>query len=224
MISTELSVSSFSKDQIHEQLQRIFENPLFAVSAILKRFLLFVTEESLEGRSNQIKEYTIGVNVLHKPTNFNPRQDAIVRIHAGRLRRALNQYYKEAGAHDPILISIPKGSYFPLFSGHGAAAINENEIARIEEISVNGPATVLGDHYMVTGDMQCSEDRLRLTVQMINTETHEEIWNQVVEYKLTNSNSFDVQDDIAKKLIAAVGDYYRLIMQNAAPASIMAVA
>jgi hypothetical protein len=41
--------------------------------------------------------------------------DAIVRIHAGRLRRALKEYYYDAGKNDPIVIEIPKGSYIPVF-------------------------------------------------------------------------------------------------------------
>ena len=40
-----------------------------------------------------LKEYTIAVNVLDKPTNFKPQDNSIVRIHAGRLRRALNHFY-----------------------------------------------------------------------------------------------------------------------------------
>ena len=78
--------------------------------------------------------------------------------------------------------------------------------------------------FMVTGNMQYADDRLRISVQMVNTETHEEMWNQVVEYKISKSNAFDIQDDIAKKLASAVGEYYRFIKQHLAPASVMAVA
>jgi TolB-like protein len=107
-----------SEKLIDEQLQRIFVDPNFSVSDILRRFLSFIVKETLGGHSNMIKEYTIGVNVLNKPNDFKPQHDAIVRIHAGRLRRALNEYYKEAGQRDPIRISIPKGGYVPVF-GNG---------------------------------------------------------------------------------------------------------
>src|SRR4030095_2034535 len=52
---------------------------------------------------------------LRKESDFNPQVDSIVRIHAGRLRRALKEYYYEEGKDDPIMISIPKGSYAPNF-------------------------------------------------------------------------------------------------------------
>lgn len=110
-----LTCPPFSEPLINEQVQKIFSDPAFSVSDILKRFLQYIVRETLAGRSNMIKEYTIGVNVLNKPADFKPQHDAIVRIHAGRLRRALNYYYKEAGTRDLIEISMPKGSYVPVF-------------------------------------------------------------------------------------------------------------
>jgi TolB-like protein len=105
----------YSQEHIHAQIQKIFRCSVFSVSDILRRFLSYIIDETLAGRSNTIKEYTIAVNVLNKPVNFKPQHDAIVRIHAGRLRRALNYYYKEAGLADDIEISVPKGSYVPVF-------------------------------------------------------------------------------------------------------------
>jgi TolB-like protein len=106
----------FSAEAIDLELERIFQYPLFMVSDILKRFLSFVVHETLDGRSNQIKEYTIGLSVLNKTADFQPKYNAIVRIHAGRLRRALHHYYNEAGKYDPICIVMQTGSYVPVFT------------------------------------------------------------------------------------------------------------
>jgi TolB-like protein len=108
--------SRFSKTTIDRQLQKIVHDPIFADSDILKRFLTYVVEETLNEHANRLKEYTIAVNVLEKPSNFKPQESGIVRIHAGRLRRALNYYYSGRGILDAIRISIPKGSYVPVFS------------------------------------------------------------------------------------------------------------
>src|SRR5450755_1939305 len=105
----------FTEELVLNQLKKIFLCPAFSVSDILRRFLTYIVEETLGGRSNTIKEYTIAVNVLNKPVSFKPQHDAIVRIHAGRLRRALNYYYKEHGTGDEIEITVPKGSYVPVF-------------------------------------------------------------------------------------------------------------
>jgi TolB-like protein len=105
----------YSENSVKEHLEKLLADPLFSLSDILKRFLGFIVKETLEGRSDQLKEYTIGVKVLHKPATFNPQMDAIVRIHACRLRRALNRYYESAGKSDCLRISVPKGNYIPFF-------------------------------------------------------------------------------------------------------------
>jgi hypothetical protein len=224
MISVESVAQSFSKDEIRQQLKRIFSDPIFAVSDILKRFLSFITEETIDGRSNQIKEYTIGLNVLNKTFAFNPKEDAIVRIHAGRLRRALNNYYRTSGAADPIYISMPKGSYVPIFSENRKSVLDDESMKRIEELPLNHASPGINGPFTVAGDMQYVNGQLRIHVQMVNTETHQEIWSQVIEYKVAQSDVFDIHDDVAKKLLSAVEDYCRLIMQAVPGQSKMAVA
>ena len=114
--SSPLSPHPFSRKAIEQQLERILNDPLFSESRILKRFLGFIVNETLEGNSNRLKEYTIAVNVLDKPRDFKPQENGIVRIHAGRLRRALSHFYEDKGAKDDIQIYIPKGKYVPMIS------------------------------------------------------------------------------------------------------------
>jgi TolB-like protein len=106
----------FSVTAVEQELENIFRAPYFAESPILKKFLSFIVEETIHGHSNCLKEYTIAVNVLEKPLHFNPQENGIVRIHAGRLRRALSRYYGEMGRNDQIVITIPKGKYVPFFA------------------------------------------------------------------------------------------------------------
>ncbi|HEX5152992.1 MAG TPA: hypothetical protein VFW07_16190 [Parafilimonas sp.] len=120
----------FSRELIYEQLQRIFSDPLFQNSDILRRFLSFIVDETLLGQAHTLKEYTIGVKVLNKPINFKPQENGIVRIHAGRLRRALHHYYSNIGRSDSIYISVPLGSYVPVFDENDEEAkgnvLNDN--------------------------------------------------------------------------------------------------
>ncbi len=109
------SQSPISKTEITDQLNRILSFPLFKNSMILSGFLKFILEETLGGREKTLKEYTIGTQVLSKKPGYDPQADASVRIHAGRLRRGLYDYYYGPGSHDPILVTIPKGSYVPQF-------------------------------------------------------------------------------------------------------------
>lgn len=109
------SVPAISKEELFAQQNRILEFQVFKNSVILSEFLKFIINETIEGKSHSLKEYTIGVHVLSKKTGYDPQTDASVRIHAGRLRKALNQYYSGPGKDDSLIISIPKGTYVPNF-------------------------------------------------------------------------------------------------------------
>ena len=82
----------------------------------LCRLLRYLIEESLSGREERLKGYSIGVDVFNKPKDFDPEMDPIVRIHAGRLRRMLRLYFLETGINDRIRIEIPKGKYIPKYT------------------------------------------------------------------------------------------------------------
>ncbi len=103
-------------DAIRAQLKRIMSNSEFDASDRNRRFLEYIVEETIQGRSDRIKAYSIATSVFGRNENFDPQQDAIVRIEAGRLRRSLEHYYLTAGMSDDIKISIPVGSYVPAVS------------------------------------------------------------------------------------------------------------
>jgi len=105
----------YSKEEILEELNRVLSSDFFSHSSVLSSFLKFIVEETLEDNTAGLKEYTIGVGALGKPADFNPQTDAIVRIHAGRLRRLLKEYYTGPGFTDPIRIEVIKGTYVPTF-------------------------------------------------------------------------------------------------------------
>lgn len=102
-------------EAVREQLRRILDAPDFDASERNRRFLAYVVEEALEGRSARIKAYTIATTVFGRDASFDPQLDSIVRIEAGRIRRALEHYYLTGGAKDPVQITLPRGSYVPGF-------------------------------------------------------------------------------------------------------------
>ncbi len=132
--------AKLSKEAIYQQLERILLDPLFINSLILRKFLSFIVDQVVQGNEHQLKEYTIAINVLDKPTSFKPQDNSIVRIHAGRLRRALHHYYDTKEIPEPIYISVPLGSYVPIISPgnnnvHGYLS-NDDENARGENTKV----------------------------------------------------------------------------------------
>ncbi|MGD8439402.1 MAG: hypothetical protein PVG53_02625 [Holophagae bacterium] len=108
--------SGLPLDKVREQLGRVLASPEFHATDTMRDFLRYVVEEKLAGRSHRLKGYTIAVNVFGRSEDFDASNDPIVRIQAGRLRRALERYYLVGGVSDPILIDIPKGRYIPRFT------------------------------------------------------------------------------------------------------------
>lgn len=100
---------------IKYQLESILKSETFHSTKVLSDFLKFVVTEMLEGRNNEIKEYTVAVKGLGRGKDFNPQSLALVRIYAGRLRKLLDTYYSKERKTDRIRITIPKGSYTPVF-------------------------------------------------------------------------------------------------------------
>lgn len=100
------------------------------------RFLRFVTERALAGRSSELKEYTIGVEVFDRAGTFDPRIDPIVRVEARRLRTKLARYYETEGRADGLTIQLPKGSYVPQFASGAVEAPAPRAVADIQETRV----------------------------------------------------------------------------------------
>jgi len=121
-----------SAEVVRKQLSKILSSHEFKNSHVVSRFLEFVVEEVLAGRANEIKEYTIGVKALGRSVDFNPQFDAVVRIHAGRMRRMLREFYNGGTSNETLLIDIPKGSYVPVFK------LLSTDIVQDAEKSTNG--------------------------------------------------------------------------------------
>uniref|UniRef100_Q01PZ1 LamG-like jellyroll fold domain-containing protein n=1 Tax=Solibacter usitatus (strain Ellin6076) TaxID=234267 RepID=Q01PZ1_SOLUE len=99
---------------ITNQLQRILCSPGFVSAGRLRQFLDYIVTRAIEGKTGDLKEFVIGVEVLGKP-DFDPKEDAAVRTLANRVRTRLEEYYQGPGAKDEVLILLPRGRYLPQF-------------------------------------------------------------------------------------------------------------
>jgi len=106
--------------EIRAAVERIVASADFAVPERARRFLAYIVEETLAGRGDRIKAYTIAIEIFGRSPSFDAQSDPVVRIEAGRVRRALERYYLTAGADDPVVITIPKGGYVPSFTWRSA--------------------------------------------------------------------------------------------------------
>jgi adenylate cyclase len=261
---------------IRTELERILSSKTFKQSYILSNFLRYVVIETIEDHCNEIKEYSIAVKALGKPDDFNPQLDAVVRIHAGRLRRCLHLYYSEEGINNPMTISLPKGTYIPQFilrdnleiaplllqleeftvgnlvihkvavlpfsnlsvqpEAHfvverfceqlssDLAAFREISMVsyfstskyRVHDVDVRQVGKELNASFLVTGSIYHDKKRLRVSVQLVSTESGLQLWTKTFERELTGTYIYDVIDGIVKQVTCKLAGYTGIILKNIA--------
>ena len=136
--------------RVRAQVDRILASAAFADAERARGFLRFVVERKLEGRTGEIKESVIAVEVLGRPSSFDSKSDPIVRVEAGRLRDRLNSYYEAEGGADPILISLPKGRYVPEFTERRPREASKS--AGVLRLSILPPENASFDSFVVSPD------------------------------------------------------------------------
>lgn len=102
--------------EIEAVLERILASRTLASSPRQQALLRHIVVETLEGRGDRLKEFSLAVDVFSRPPTFDPRVDSIVRVQASRLRSQLADYYAKDGAAETARIEIPAGGYLATFS------------------------------------------------------------------------------------------------------------
>ena len=106
-------------ETITKELDAICSSPVFTAAPRMQQLLRFLVNKTLSGQQNQIKAYTIGVEIFARDADFNSQSDPVVRVEMRRLRSKLQSYYTSFPAGE-IMINIPKGSYIPEFIPAGS--------------------------------------------------------------------------------------------------------
>jgi malectin (di-glucose binding ER protein) len=97
------------------EVDLLLNSKTFARTNNLGRFLGFICEKYFEGTTSEIKEYSIAVQALGRPADFDPQLDTVVRVTAHNLRKRLEFYYSTEGADHPVHVYLPPGHYIPQF-------------------------------------------------------------------------------------------------------------
>jgi hypothetical protein len=103
--------ASASTTAAEAELTKICASETFRQATTLRKMLRYVVDETLAGRADELKEYTVATRGLGLPETFDPTLDGRVRTYAKRIRDHLKQYYEKEGAGDPIIITMPVGGY-----------------------------------------------------------------------------------------------------------------
>lgn len=112
-------------ERAKKELSVLGASGYFEKSKNLWLLLDYVCQKYFEGRSDELKEYNIAIDVFGRGSEFDNKRDSIVRVEAHRLRKRLQQYYENEGADHEIQIIIPSGQYSPSFIKRGETATSE---------------------------------------------------------------------------------------------------
>lgn len=148
---------------VEHHLAIILASSQFKLAKKMQLFLKYVVRKTLAGKEANLKQYTIAVEALDFPVDFDSDTNPVVRIMAGRVRVRLENYYKEDGVNDALKITIPKGSYSPVFE-EKPRIHNEKNLAEKQGHSIPPKLAVL----CYSDDTQDKESN-RLLFQITDT-------------------------------------------------------
>jgi hypothetical protein len=121
-----------------QELDHILTSRFFKNSLRSRQFLEFIVHRKLEGRTDELKERTIGIELFQRLPNYATGDDPVVRVQAGEVRRRLEQYYQGETAHSPVRIELPVGSYAPQFR------VRTSEPSQKPESDPKAPVAIVG--------------------------------------------------------------------------------
>ncbi|RVT93848.1 hypothetical protein [Sphingomonas crocodyli] len=96
---------------MRDELALLLASPAFSRAPIMKRLLEYLVEETLAGRGDQLKAYSVAVDGLGRAPDYDARADSYPRVQIGRLRRLIIEHYAQAAPGPAGRLSIPQGRY-----------------------------------------------------------------------------------------------------------------
>jgi hypothetical protein len=135
------------------ELDEILASAHFSNSRRYPALLRYIVENTLAGRTEVLKERTLGVEVFQRPPTYDTNIDTVVRYTAGEVRKRLQLYYSEHDSRTGIHISLPSGSYLPEFLRNGQGP-------EMDELPAHGSPDGHGRHGDLFADNHAAEPEL----------------------------------------------------------------
>jgi len=132
---------------VFKALDEVLQSAHFRNSKRYPALLTYLVEKVLSGRTEEIKERTLGVEVFGRPADYDTNTDTAVRYTAGEIRKRLALYYHEH-PESRLQIALTTRSYVPeflqLIAAPEPSAVISNSTEAREKIQ--SPLTVF-THY-----------------------------------------------------------------------------
>ncbi|MGC4030089.1 MAG: hypothetical protein QM696_14595 [Steroidobacteraceae bacterium] len=102
------------------EVERLRATGALGRSAQLQRLFDFLVQCHAEGRTP--KEIEVAIGAFGREPGFDAGQDALVRVHAHKLRRRLEEHYRDEAGNVACRLYLPRGEYRLAVAGEGEAA------------------------------------------------------------------------------------------------------
>jgi TolB-like protein/tRNA A-37 threonylcarbamoyl transferase component Bud32/cytochrome c-type biogenesis protein CcmH/NrfG len=86
-----------------------------------------------------------------------------------------------------------------------------------QEIDVRETGRILGARYLLQGSVQKAGDRIRLNVQLSDTEDGRSVWSTRYERDLTAKDLFELQDDLTSRVVNEIAGTYGALTRAGLP-------
>src|ERR1700681_561670 len=108
-------LSAEQVQSVRSELESVIASDAFTGSKRCQDFLRLVVDHALAGDLDELRERMIGVEMFHRPVDYDTSNDAVVRVRATEVRKRLAQHYRETKVAPAVRIDLLPGSYVPEF-------------------------------------------------------------------------------------------------------------
>lgn len=223
-----------AESAVRDALQAILRSPLFVRSPRTCDLLHFLVDQKLAGRESEITEHAIGLAVFRRDARcYDTALDPVVRVQTGRLRARLADYAAAQPA-DGLRLTIPSGSYVPIFNAPDpapavaralqlaplrnlvvafgsqafVAGLDEELGARLFHALgslVQAPAPLATAQNRLEGSIRFDHGRVRASMRLVDTATGAIAWMAQVDCQ--GRLDMALQEKLAGAICARVQDY-----------------
>jgi len=135
-VSQWFPASEEERELVRKELDAIVSSYHFRGSKRYPAMLKYVVTAAIDGRTSELKERTLGVEVFGRDADYDTSADPVVRISAGEVRKRIAQFYHENGHGSKLEIELPLGSYLPEFKLREPDAPEEQAVIDIEKPAI----------------------------------------------------------------------------------------
>src|SRR6202049_5127415 len=99
-------LSAEQVQSVRNELESVIASDAFTGSKRCQDFLRLVVDHALAGDLDELRERMIGVEMFHRPADYDTSNDAVVRVRATEVRKRLSPDYR-ATKSAPTLPAAP---------------------------------------------------------------------------------------------------------------------